>query len=139
MRRLKLDDPSRDVYEAYVAELDSRWATATEVPRERVLQMVKSKQQAYQIECAEFDTLALSLCENLATSVKEATIDVEKRVNVTGGLLTDGTIVALGEHGPVTKPEDLVAAIRGFEQGKDRFTDSVLSHKIAALDGIKRK
>jgi len=133
MRRLKIDDPSRAIYEAYVAELDSRWATATEVPRDRVLQMVKAKQVRYQLESAEFETLANSLCENLGASVKEATAEIEKRPNLTG-LLTDGSLVAVTAEAAVSDQGGVLAAIKAFESEKERFAELVLSQKIPALD-----
>jgi hypothetical protein len=139
MRRLKTDDPSRAVYEAYVAELDARWATATEVPHDRVLQMVKTKQSKYLAECAEFETLATALCENLSASVKEATAHLDKTANLSG-LLSDGTLIAVNADAKAVHAAEAVgAAIKNFELEKDRFTELVLSQKVPALDGPKKK
>ena len=138
MRRLKTDDPAYSVYEAYVAELDSRWASAVEVPSDRVLQMVLAKQARYAVERIEFDTLVNSMCDNLAPLVKDATSEIEKKSSNLSGYLSDGTIVGVATDGAVTA-ESIGSAMKTFELEKDKFAELVLSQKIAALDAPKKK
>ena len=138
MRRLRTDDPAYSIYEAYVAELDSRWATAVEVPHDRVLQMVQAKQARHAVESVEFETLVNSMCENLSTSVKEATLEIEKKANL-AGYLSDGTIVGVAADGSAVTSESIGLAIKAFEQEKDKFNELVLSQKIAALDAPRKK
>jgi hypothetical protein len=57
MRRLKSDDPARAVYSDYASELRTRWASATEIPGEKILEVVKSKEAKYQLEQVEFEHL----------------------------------------------------------------------------------
>jgi hypothetical protein len=57
LRRLKSDDPARQIYLDYVAELNERWSKATEIPSDRVLEIVKDKETKYKLESDEYETL----------------------------------------------------------------------------------
>ena len=57
LRRLKADDPARHIFVDYVAELKGRWSTATEVPADKVLEVVKGKEVKYRMECEEYENL----------------------------------------------------------------------------------
>ena len=57
MRRLKADDPARQIFADYVAELKERWASAKEVPAANVLETVKDKEVKYRLEADEYELL----------------------------------------------------------------------------------
>jgi hypothetical protein len=57
LRRVKVDDPARQIYADYVTELGSRWDSATEISREKVLETVKDKERKYRLECEEYENL----------------------------------------------------------------------------------
>lgn len=57
LRRLKVDDPTRPVFETYVEELKERWNNAKEVSAEQVLDTVKRVEAKYKLECDEYETL----------------------------------------------------------------------------------
>ena len=57
LRRLKRDDPARQIFVDYVAELKERWAGAKEIPADKVLEMVKDKEAKYRLESDEYENL----------------------------------------------------------------------------------
>jgi hypothetical protein len=57
LRRLKADDPARQVYVDYVSEMTERWANAKEIPADKVLEAVKDKEAKYRLECEEYENL----------------------------------------------------------------------------------
>ena len=59
MRRLKIDDPTYQVFADYVSELKTRWETATEIPQAQVTKIVKQKEIKYKLECDEYEQFLL--------------------------------------------------------------------------------
>jgi hypothetical protein len=57
LRRLKADDPARQVYVDYVSEMTERWANAKEIPADKVLEAVKDKEAKYRLECEEYENM----------------------------------------------------------------------------------
>ena len=57
VRRVKLDDPNRQIYVDYVAEMKSRWESATEISSDKVLESVKDKERKYRLESDEYEKL----------------------------------------------------------------------------------
>jgi hypothetical protein len=57
LRRLKRDDPARQIFVDYVAELKERWAGAKEIPADKVLEIVKDKETKYRLESDEYENL----------------------------------------------------------------------------------
>ena len=57
IRRLKADDPARQIFVDYVAELKERLANAKEIPADKVLSVVKDKEMKYRLECDEYENL----------------------------------------------------------------------------------
>ena len=57
LRRLKADDPARQIYVDYVAELNERWANAKEISADKVLEAVKDKEAKYRLESDEYENL----------------------------------------------------------------------------------
>jgi hypothetical protein len=57
LRRLKAEDPARQIYVDYVAEMNERWANAKEIPADKIRDVVKDKEAKYHLECAEYENL----------------------------------------------------------------------------------
>jgi hypothetical protein len=57
LRRLKADDPARQIYVDYVAELNERWSSAKEISADKVMETVKDKEAKYRLECDEYENL----------------------------------------------------------------------------------
>jgi hypothetical protein len=137
LRRLRSDDPARSVYEAYVGELSERWAGAKEIAPESVLEAVQLVQRKYEMEQVEYEMLANTLCENLQSSVKEATLEIEKRNDLEGSL-KDGSLVVFAGDKAVENASEVKEALKVFEGEKDKFVEIVMAQKTASLDGKKK-
>ena len=59
MRRLKADDPARQIYADYVSELKARWESAVEVPAAKLTQLVQEKEAKYSLESEEYEKFLL--------------------------------------------------------------------------------
>ena len=127
LRRLRTDDPAREIFEAYVAELRSRWANAREVGSAEVTELVKSKAARYAVETREFETATLGLVEALQTEVREKTAEAEKKTHEGTVVLVDfrggaGAVVGEGEEG---QAEILKTATKEFETEKEKVATVV--------------
>jgi hypothetical protein len=57
IRRLRADDPTRQIFADYVTELNERWTNAKEIPADKVLETVKAKEARYRLESEEYESL----------------------------------------------------------------------------------
>jgi hypothetical protein len=119
MRRLRRDDPTREIFEKYVEELQTRWSQAKPIGDAEVEMMVKTKATRYAAETREFETAVMGLAENLQTEVREKTSEAEKKAG--------GQMVIVDEEGKVSQEGDegqreiLKKAMTGFEQEKEKI------------------
>ena len=58
LRRLKVDDPTRGIFEKYVQELADRWSNAKEITGDdNVVATIKRIEAKHRLECDEYETL----------------------------------------------------------------------------------
>ena len=115
MRRLKPDDPSRNVYEAYVSELSSRWETAVKIDSDKVFNLIKEKEKRYNLESAEWEGVVASFLEKTETFE-----NLEK--------------FAFNDSGESLTAEKLAEII----PEKDKIIEIVMNTRIPSLDSKKK-
>lgn len=131
MRRLKKSDPAYKIYAAYVEEMTERWASAAVVPMDKVDAMLAEIKPKYELECAEFTTLAMSVCDEVvAASKSDDTVAQLVEAGEMPGLIDAGAYIAVGPSGKLTG-EELAAKIRSFDDEASKCADAVLSKKAA--------
>lgn len=80
------DDPHRPVYEEYVAELKERWSNKKELSEAEVMPKLLDVEYKYRRECIDFDTLVMSMNEEISSEVKEKAPEYEE-------LMADGNML----------------------------------------------
>jgi hypothetical protein len=131
MRRLKKSDPAYKIYAAYVEEMTERWASASVVKMEQVDAMLAEILPKYEIECAEFNTLALSVCDEVvAQSKADDTVSQLVEAGEMASLIDAGAYVAIGSTGKLTGAE-LAAKIRSFDDESTKCAEAVMGRKAA--------
>ncbi|CEM28865.1 unnamed protein product [Vitrella brassicaformis CCMP3155] len=152
MRRLKVDDPSRPVYEAYLEEMKERFGSAVEVPADKMVEQTQAVERRYRQECAVYRQLLYAMNDNIMTKSRAET-DRLLKMHEAGqlqGLLDSGALVVVdegrlprGEEPPahraafITDSQTLIENIQEFEELKERTLDAVMATKTA-LD-VKKK
>jgi ABC-type amino acid transport substrate-binding protein len=125
LRRLRADDPAREVFERYAEELKARWASAKVVPNDAVEALLNTKAQKYAAETREFEAAVLGQVDAMQSDVKEATGLTEKK-NKEGVLAVVDT--EKGER--VEGEERLQEAKEMFETEKEKIAQVLNSLKI---------
>lgn len=134
LRRLRDDDPARDVYCDYFEEMYSRFSEAKEVNAEEMLKLMKEKEQRY-LEDTEVYGIS-----TVATSADTAAAAKEQADNLTNlfkskqlqPIIDAGGIVVLDAQGnKVTDAKQLIASFQEFEQTKDLFLESLKAVKTS--------
>jgi hypothetical protein len=132
MRRLKKSDPAYKIYAAYVEEMKEKWASAEVVPADKVDAMLAAIKPKYELECSEFTTLAMSVCEELvAQSKSDDTVAKLVEAGEMQGLLDAGAYVAVGADGSALSAEALAAKMASFEDEASKSAEAVLGRKAA--------
>merc|ERR1719453_710078 len=132
MRRLKKSDPAYKIYAAYVEEMKEKWASAEVVPADKVEGMLAAIKPKYELECAEFTTLAMSVCDELvAQSKSDDTVAKLVEAGEFQGLLEAGAYVAVGADGSALSAEALAAKMASFEDESAKSAEAVLGRKAA--------
>jgi hypothetical protein len=132
MRRLKKSDPAYKIYAAYVEEMKEKWASAEVVAADKVEGMLAAIKPKYELECAEFTTLAMSVCEELAAQSKsDDTVAKLVEAGEFQGLLDAGAYVAVGADGSALSAEDLAKKMASFEDEVAKSSEAVLGRKAA--------
>merc|ERR1719198_1345201 len=132
IRRLKKSDPAYKIYAAYVEEMKEKWASAEVVPADKVDAMLAAITPKYEPECAEFTTLALSVCEELAAQSKaDDTVAKLVEAGELQGLLDAGTYVAVAADGSVLSSEALASKMASFDGEAAKSAEAVLGRKAA--------
>ncbi|EER00399.1 conserved hypothetical protein [Perkinsus marinus ATCC 50983] len=150
LRRLKADDPHRPVYEEYVGELKDRVANKKELSEAEVTPRLLDVERKYRKECIDFDTLIMSMNEEISSEVKEKAPEYEELMadgNEVGILLllpidafcvdgmtnmmVDGSIVAIDAETQqgLANQQQLFSRMTDFETSKDKFIENVNNSK----------
>jgi len=131
MRRVKKTDPAYKIYEAYAAEFKERWAGATVVPADKVDAALAEIAPKYALECQEFATVAMSVCDELATQSKsDDTVAKLLEGGEMASLLDAGVYVAVAD-GKALTGEELAAKVASFDADSAKAADAVLGKKAA--------
>jgi len=132
MRRLKKSDPAYKIYAAYVEEMKEKWASAEVVPADKVEGMLAAITPKYELECAEFTTLAMAVCEELvAQSKSDDTVAKLVEAGELQGLLDAGVYVAVGADGSALSAADLASKMASFDDEATKSAEAVLGRKAA--------
>merc|ERR1711869_119554 len=99
-----------------VEEMTEKWASAQVVPADKVEGMVATIKPKYELECAEFTTLAMSVCEELvALSKSDDTVAKLVEAGEMQGLLDAGAYVAVGADGSALSASELASKMASFD------------------------
>jgi hypothetical protein len=132
MRRLKKSDPAYKIYAAYVDEMKEKWASAEVVPADKVEGMLAAIKPKYELECAEFTTLAMAVCDELAAQSKsDDTVAKLAEAGELQGLLDVGAYVAVGADGSALSAAELAAKMASFDDEANKSSEAVLGRKAA--------
>ncbi|KAF4698576.1 hypothetical protein FOZ63_020770, partial [Perkinsus olseni] len=122
LRRLKADDLHRPVYEEYVAELKERWANRKELSEAEVMPKLLDVEGKYRKECIDFDTLVMSMNEEVSSEVKEKAPEYEALMADDGltHMMADGSIVAIDAETRqgLANQQQLFSRMTDFEAGR---------------------
>jgi hypothetical protein len=131
LRRLKKNDPASKIYKTYVAEMKERWASAEVVPADKVEAKLAEIAPKYALECQEFATISLAVCDELANASK-ADDTVAKLVEdgEMPALLEAGVYVAVADGRTLTGAE-LAEKVASFDSDASKAADAVLGRKAA--------
>jgi len=129
---LKKSDPAYKIYAAYVEEMKEKWASAEVVPADKVEGMLAGIKPKYELECAEFTTLAMSVCEELVSQSKsDDTVAKLIEAGEFQGLLDAGAYVAVGADGSALSAEELASKMASFDDEATKSAEAVLGRKAA--------
>merc|ERR1719183_1034082 len=133
MRRLKKDDPSSAIFEAYVAEFKDKWANAKALSMDEALAELPEIERKYNLECVEYNNIAFGLNDELSAASK---VEIEKLAKLSEagglqGLIDQGTLVAVEDGKSVSKAADVAKSIEVFENERDKAVDTVMATKTA--------
>jgi len=138
MRRLKPNDPSYHIYEAYAEEWQQRWADAKALSMDEALAEIGEVERKYKIECAEYENVVYGLSDEFSAASKLEQEQLTKLAE-TGNLqssLDSGALVAIASGEAVTGAEAVTASLEAFEAGRDKSVELILAQK-SALDKKK--
>lgn len=136
LRRLRTDDPQREVFEQYFEEMYSRFSSAEEVKPQDFVKLMQEKEKAHK---AEVDVYSHWVLATRGDSAKE---EADNIISLFNGkqlqpLLDNNSIVVFNEEGQKVKdPHLLVASFQAFEKLKDTILDAVKNVKTG---GSQRK
>merc|ERR1739848_42855 len=86
----------------------------------------------YALECAEFTTLAMSVCEELvAQSKSDDTVAKLSEAGELQGLLDAGAYVAVGADGSALSADELKSKMASFDDEAAKSAEAVLGRKAA--------
>jgi len=134
MRRLKTDDPSHHIFEAYAEEWEQRWAEAKALSMDEALAEIPEIERKYQLECAEYQNVLYGLSEELSAASKLEQEQLTKLAE-TGNLqasLDSGALVAVAAGEVVTDAAAVSASLEAFEADRDKAVEVILATKSAA-------
>lgn len=138
LRRLRKDDPSRPVYQAYVNELKERFTNAKQISFEEANKRLEGISKAYATECEMFKHLAHSLVKDY---VSESQVQRQK-IN---DMHTNGDLKNLLESGALlirdpqnkdknVSAEDLINSLQEFDYEKSVMLEAMHNTKVAELE-----
>jgi len=134
MRRLKRDDPSHHIYEAYGEEWEQRWSDAKALSMDEALAEIPEIERKYKLECSEYQNVVYGLSEEFSAASKLEQEQLTK-LSETGNLqasLDSGSLVAIASGEVVTDAAAVTASLAEFEANRDKAVEVILAQKSAA-------
>jgi hypothetical protein len=133
MRRLKKSDPAYDVYNAYAAEYEERWAGAKTLTLDEALKEIKEVERKYKLECAEYDNVVFGVSEEFSASSKLEQERLAKLADAgeLSGLLDSGKLVAVEGSAVVANADSVGKFVESFETDRDKAVEVIMATKTA--------
>jgi len=133
MRRLKTDDPSSAIFEAYSAEYTEKWADAKTLTHAEAAKEMPEIERKYKLECEEYSNILYGINDELSTASK---LEIERITKLADagelqGLLDQGAIVAVQDEKILASAGDIASGIEAFEAEKDKAVETVMGTKTA--------
>ena len=119
LRRLRTDDPSREVFCEYFEEMYSRFSSAKEVKPTELIELMKKKETRHQGDVEVYRLWTLAANAENAAAVKEEGDQLSSlfRSKQLQPIIDANGIVILDENGQkITDAEQLIASFQDFER-----------------------
>ncbi|CDJ46780.1 hypothetical protein, conserved [Eimeria brunetti] len=129
LRRLRSDDPQREVFEEYFREMYSRFSAAEEVKADEFIKVMQKKENAHKAEAQAYNHW------HMANNAEKAKEEAEHIVVLFNNkqlqpLLDSSSVVVFNEEGQkINDPQQLVASFQAFEGLKDTIAEAVKNSK----------
>lgn len=133
MRRLKMDDPSAAIFEAYSAEYTEKWAGAKALTIAEAAKEMPEIERKYKLECEEYSNILYGINDELSTTSKS---EIERLTKLADagelqGLVDQGTVLAVQDGKLVAGAGDVAKGIEAFEAEKDKAVETIMATKTA--------
>merc|ERR1712217_523989 len=135
LRRLKTADPSRAIYEAYVAEHTERWVNAKVLTMDEALAEIPEIERKYKLECEVYSNVLFGMNEDLTASAKLEQEQVAKLadIGVLQTQLDNSALVAIEGSVCVKDAGAVSKSAEEFDLQKDKALDAVMATKVMLL------
>jgi hypothetical protein len=133
MRRLKKDDPTSAIFEAYSVEYTEKWAGAKALSIAEATKEMPEIERKYNLECEEYNNILYGINDELSTASKT---EIERLTKLADagelqGLVDAGAVVAIEGGKLVGAAGDVSKGVEDFEASKDKAVEVVMATKTA--------
>lgn len=135
LRRLREDDPARDVFCDYFEEMYSRFSDAKEITPCEMLEKMKVKEQRY---WDDVEVYGLSLLATSADAAASAQEEANKLTNLFKSkqlqplIEAEGIVIVDANGNRIYDAQQLISSFQDFEKRKELFVESLKTVKEGA-------
>lgn len=119
LRRLRDDDPARDVYCDYFEEMYSRFSEAKEITAEEMMKLMMEKEQRHLTDTEVYELSAVATSADTSAAAKEQADNLKnlfKSKQLQPIIEADGIIILDAQGNKITDAKQLIASFQEFEQ-----------------------
>ncbi|CDI74196.1 hypothetical protein, conserved [Eimeria praecox] len=126
LRRLRTDDPQREVFEEYFREMYSRFSEAKEVKADEFLKVMQEKEKGHKAEAEVYTHWIMASNANETAKEEADQINSLYKSKQLQPLMDSNSVVVFNENGEkVNDPQLLVASFQAFEGLKEAISDAI--------------